>query len=112
MPKALIAKETLKVLEDNAPKGYDVKEKLFDIDVYDATDKDKLFEALYLTAKKKEDVAYLHKLIGGMGDYTDATLAEEKVGEGAVSVQEKMIHAHKSAAMVLLDGERAYVHYK
>lgn len=111
MPKAIIAKETLKVLEDNAPKGYDVKGKLFDIEVYDFEDRRELFNTLYLS-KKKDDVEYLHKLIGGMGDYSSKDLLEDSPDNESVSVEEKMIHAHKSAAMVILDGKRNYVYYK
>lgn len=111
MPKAIIAKETLKVLEDNAPKGYDVKGKLFDIEVYDFEDRRELFNTLYLS-KKKDDVDYLHKLIAGMGDYTGEELLADSPDENSISVEEKMIHAHKNAAMVILDGERNYVYYK
>lgn len=111
MARSLIPQSLLETLEANAPEGYDVKENFLNIEQYSAEEVNELFDALYLPGKKSEDTAYLLKMIKGATSYTNEELAFE---DGlALSVAERMIHDHKRASIVLLDGiERSYIHYK
>lgn len=110
MSRSIVSKELLEALQENAPEGYDVKEKLFDIDVYGAGEDKELFETLYLPDAKKDDSAYLIKMVMGATAYdTDDLVFED---EKPLSVGEKLIHEHKKASVVILGGERNYIHYK
>lgn len=110
MARSLISKETVEVLQENAPKDYDVKDNFFNIDVYGVEESKELFNSLYLPEDKKDAAPYLLKLIDGAADYDTDDLQFED--EKPLSVAEKLIHEHKKAAVILLDGERSYVHYK
>ena len=109
MARSLISKDLLELLEKNAPKDYDVKDNFFDIQLYKEDEAKELFDILYLTSDKKEEAAYLLKLVEGVSLYKQEDLEHEEIG--GLSVREKLINDHRRAAVIELDGERSYVHY-
>lgn len=109
MARSLISKDLLELLEENAPKDYDVKDNFFNIQLYKEDEAEELFNTLYLPSDKKEDAAYLLKLVQGAVAYEQEDL--ERVDVGSLSVREKLINDHRRAAVIELDDERSYVHY-
>lgn len=111
MSRSIISKATVEALQAHAPKNFDVKEKLFDVDIYAPEEAGVLFDSLYLPGEKKAEPDYLLKIIDAMRSTEASTMAIEGV-TGEVTVQDLLIHKHKKAAVIMLDGERTYVHYK
>lgn len=111
MSRSLIPKETIETLENGAPEGYDVLKDFFNIDIYAKEDAKELFDLLYLPEDKLSNAEYLAKMVEATIRYTADDLVMEEFEE-VLSVEEKLIHEHRRASILNIDGEIVYAHYK
>lgn len=111
MAKGLISKELLEKLEENAPKNYDVMEHLADITLYDEGEQEELFDKLYFEGDK--DLDYYKRMSNAFASVSTEDL--ENTGDAEdnnpFTVREYFIEKHGRGAVILLEGERQYVHY-
>lgn len=111
MSRSLISKQTIEALEERAPEDYGVEDNILNIDIYPSDEGKELFDTLYMGEDKIENPEYLLKMVSAATKYTSEDLVLEEFDE-SLTVEEKLIDDHRRAAVLMLDGDRVYVHYK